>query len=56
MIHWYNNKIRSILNKKKETLERERERERKREREREREINNGKLYSYIFILEKIAVH
>ena len=50
MIHWYNNKIRYILNKKKETLERERE------REREREINNGKLYSYIFILEKIAVH
>ena len=50
MIHWYNNKIRYILNKKKETLERERE------REREREINNGKLYSYIFILEKIVVH
>ena len=50
MIHWYNNKIRYILNKKKETLERERE------RGREREINNGKLYSYIFILEKIVVH
>ena len=31
MIHWYNNKIRYILNKKKETLERERERERERD-------------------------
>ena len=42
MIHWYNNKIRYILNKKKETLERERE------RERERLIMENYIHTYSY--------
>ena len=44
MIHWYNNKIRYILNKKKETLERERERE----GERERLIMENYIHTYSY--------